>query len=66
MIMMDELMPTLCLGPSYTEGGLINIYTSGLPACGVRGDAEVMYLLTHICKAFCVLCFFCFLCMSID
>lgn len=64
--MMDELMPTLCLGPSDTEEGLINIYTSGLPACGVRRDAEVMYLLTHISDAFCLSCFSCFLCPSID
>lgn len=64
--MMDELMATLCLGPSDTEERLINIYMSGLPACGVRGDAEVMYLSTHISKAFCLLCFSCFLCLSID
>lgn len=32
MIMMDEPMPMLCLGPSETEEKLINIYTSGLPA----------------------------------
>lgn len=64
--MMDELIPALCLGPSDTEEKLINIYTSGLPACGVLGDAEAMYLLTHISKAFCLLCFSCFLCLSID
>lgn len=31
--MMDELMATLCLGPSDTEERLINIYTSGLSTC---------------------------------
>lgn len=32
MIMMDEVMPALCLGPSDTEERFINSYTCHLPA----------------------------------
>lgn len=63
---MDELMPTLCLGPSDTGERFINI-SNDRPTClwCAGGHAEVMYLFNAHFRSFSSpLFFFLPLCMS--